>query len=150
MSESQKPDSSSLFTEWMESWSKAAEQFSGHPVLQHTQELMKQWQAVLRKMLEEWMRSDAFLSHIGKAMEASNLFRTQLNQVFEKHLGALRIPSTTDLQDLRSRLRTIDDRLEDLSGQVEEILSLLRAQVSASGPGGPVEGNAASGKEAVK
>jgi len=115
-----------MFSEWLSFWSRTAEQLSGNPVYQKSQDALRQWQTMLRGVLEEWVRSDTFLTQMGRTMENSNLFKAHFEKMLERQLAALHIPSTKDLEDLRGRLRVLDDRVEDIGEQVEALHADVR------------------------
>lgn len=87
------------------------------------------------KMLEERMSrsitklsgSDAFLEQMGKAMERSYLMRAQANRNLEKALASMRIPSTSDIDDLRELMLNLTDKVEALGFQMEEVVERMES-----------------------
>lgn len=85
----------------------------------------EQSQRWLAERLDKFVRSDAFLSQVGRAMEGSLVFKAQMDRWIEQSLRAMRLPTTGDL-DL------VFQRLDDLERRLASVEAKLKAKAPAA------------------
>lgn len=73
---------------------------------------LEQSQRWLAERMDKFVRSDAFLSQVGKAMEGSLVFKAQMDRWMEQSLRAMRLPTTGDLDLIFQRLDDLERRLD--------------------------------------
>ena len=71
--------------------------------------------------------SDTFLTQVGRAMERSFILRAQANRNMEKALASMRLPSTADMDDIRTLLLVLTDKVEAVGFQLDEAVDRLEA-----------------------
>jgi chromosome segregation ATPase len=107
--------------------------------------IARQGEDALGKLAQELLENSLVNSAIGKAFEA----RERAVQAQETAMGALNIPSATDIERLTRRLRSVSQRMEGIeeavdrldqrlatmsqSGALDERLSAVESQLSKLG-----------------
>lgn len=66
----------------------------------------------LSERIDRFVRSDAFLSQVGKAMEGSLVFKTYMDRWMEQSLRAMRLPTSADMDLMFARLDALERRLD--------------------------------------
>lgn len=62
--------------------------------------------------IDRFVRSDGFLSQVGRAMEGSLVFKAQMDRWIEQSLRAMRLPTTGDIDLVFQRLDALERRLD--------------------------------------
>jgi hypothetical protein len=79
------------------------------------------WEKTTSEALEMWLNSPLFAANMGKAIEKSSEFKKYLDEVIEKNLKNMRIPTKTDVDRILSTINNIEAKINDLMDKVEEI-----------------------------
>lgn len=124
---------------WMKFWSDVMAKFPGMAAataqqpqqtstMTPSEMLAKMQQAFLQawaRSLDEYMRSEAFLSMMKKSMEGALSFRQYMDEFMRKTLHAGQAPSRADTGDIMQFLHGFEarvlDQLADLSRRVEAL-----------------------------
>jgi hypothetical protein len=81
------------------------------------------WEKTTSEALEKYINSPLFALNIGKAVEKSSELKKYFDEVVEKSLKNLRLPSKNDIDRIHSAINTIEAKINDLSDMVEELRS---------------------------
>lgn len=81
---------------------------------------------------EQVLRSEAFLQAMKQGMDNALAWQHALNQVMQKGLAAMQMPSRTDAEHLAVLVRGMEDRLLDRLSEIEQRLERIE-----SGPSRP-------------
>jgi hypothetical protein len=79
------------------------------------------WEKTTSEALEMWLNSPLFAANMGKAIERSSEFKKYLDEVIEKNLKNMRIPTKTDVDRILSTINNIEAKINDLMDKVDEI-----------------------------
>ena len=79
------------------------------------------WEKTTSEALEMWLNSPLFAANMGKAIEKSSEFKKYLDEVIEKNLKNMRIPTKTDVDRILSTINNIEAKINDLMDKVDEI-----------------------------
>ncbi len=79
------------------------------------------WERTTSEALEMWLNSPLFAANMGKAIERSSEFKKYLDEVIEKNLKNMRIPTKTDVDRILSTINNIEAKINDLMDKVDEI-----------------------------
>jgi len=85
------------------------------------------WEKTMSEALEMWLNSPLFAASMGKAVEKSAEFKKHLDEVIEKSLRNMRIPTKTDIDRVLSSINNIEAKINDLTDKVDEIKASKRA-----------------------
>jgi hypothetical protein len=94
------------------------------------------WEKKVTKAAEKLAQNDLYLNFAGRMMERS--FRTHKESVraLEEFWHLFRLPTSTDVVDLREQVHHLNDQVEAMSAQMELLLEELEAMKGQSkGPG---------------
>jgi hypothetical protein len=95
------------------------------------------WEKGVTSAMGKLAQNDVYLNVVGKMMEQT--FRTHAHSVraMEDMLHHLRMPTVTDVVDLREQVHHLNDQVEAMSAQLELLIEALdasrRRKPSASG-----------------
>lgn len=81
------------------------------------------WEKTTSEALEKYINSPLFAVNIGKAVERSSELKKYFDEVVEKSLKNLRLPSKNDIDRIHSAINTIEAKINDLCEMVEELRS---------------------------
>ena len=96
------------------------------------------WEQAVTGLMSKLATNDRYLRFAGRGLEASFRARKNMIDVAEEMLHFARLPSVTEVNELRNQVRVLGDRLEVTTGQLELALGLLERieeRVVASGEG---------------
>lgn len=79
------------------------------------------WEKTTSEALEKYINSPLFALNIGKAVERSSELKKYFDEVVEKSLKNLRLPSKNDIDRIHNAINTIEAKINDLSEMVEEL-----------------------------
>jgi hypothetical protein len=87
-------------------------------------------------LLDRLARNDTYLNLAGRMMEQTFLVQAEGARSAETLLHAMRLPTASDLSEVRDQVRKVGDQVEALSLQIEFILEQLEASQKTKGEGG--------------
>ena len=93
------------------------------------EKITKQGEDALGKLAAELLENPILTGALGKAFDA----RERAAQAQEVAMGALNLPSASDLERLTRRLRSVSQRLEGIEDAVDRLDSRLEGAAKASG-----------------
>lgn len=85
------------------------------------------WEKTTSDALEMWLNSPLFTANMGKAVEKSSEFKRYLDEVIEKSLKNVRIPTKTDIDRVLSSINNIEAKINDLTDKVDELKTSKQA-----------------------
>lgn len=77
------------------------------------------------RVMEKLATNDTYLNFAGRMMERSFRAQSKVIRAREDALRAWRMPTTTDVDDLRAELRRLNDQVEATSAQLELVIEAL-------------------------
>ncbi|MCH8815293.1 MAG: hypothetical protein IH957_09405 [Chloroflexi bacterium] len=80
----------------------------------------------------EVMGTDAFSRVAGNYMDGYSVMQRTLNQGMERYLNTFNLPTHSDIVELGDRLRTIDERLTTIEGNLRTVAEKAGLEPSAS------------------
>jgi hypothetical protein len=89
--------------------------------------LFNRWETSTTALFERLSRNDTYLNLVGRMMERSFVLQAESVRSAEIMLHAMRLPTVTDLTDVRDQVRKTSDQIEALSLQIEIVLEQLEA-----------------------
>lgn len=89
------------------------------------------WVRSTSEMLDEMMRSPQFAAAMGKALESSLDFKKRLDELIESSLKGLRLSTSSEVIELSSRLRALEQQVHGFSQKLEELKAHLPSQGKA-------------------
>jgi len=87
---------------------------SGEQMVQEYEKLYNSWVESSQKMLDEIMRSPAFGSYLAQSVSSSMDSRKMVENMITQNLKNMGIPTRTELEEIRTELKNITDRLDSL------------------------------------
>jgi hypothetical protein len=81
------------------------------------------WEKTTSEALEKYINSPLFALNMGKFVEKSSELKKYFDEIVEKSLKNLRLPSKNDIDRIHSSINTIEAKINDLSEMVEELKS---------------------------
>jgi uncharacterized coiled-coil protein SlyX len=88
----------------------------------------------LTKVIDRIGQSDTYLDLVGRRMSKKFQSRVRKNSMQENLLRALRLPSSTEVANLRRDVRSLHDQMEALTTQLEVVLESLDKKQSPPTP----------------
>lgn len=88
----------------------------------------------LTKVIDRIGQSDMYLDLVGRRMSKKFQSQVRKNSMQENLLRALRLPSSTEVANLRRDVRGLHDQMEALTTQLEVVLESLDKKNSPSTP----------------
>src|SRR5919109_2545835 len=79
------------------------------------------WEKTMSEALEMWLKSPLFASTLGKTIERSSEFKKYMNEVMEKSLKNMHVPTKTDIDRVLSAINNIEAKINDMWDKVDEI-----------------------------
>ena len=81
------------------------------------------WEKSTSEALEKYITSPLFALNIGKTIEKSSELKKYFDEVIEKSLKNVRLPSKNDIDRIHNAINSIEAKINDLSEMVEELKS---------------------------
>lgn len=81
------------------------------------------WEKTTAEALEKQINSPIFALNLGKAVERSSEFKKYFDELVDKGLKNMRLPSKSDIERIHSAINTIEAKINDLSDMVEDLRS---------------------------
>lgn len=89
----------------------------------------------LTRIIDRVGQSETYLDMAGRAMSKNFQSRVQANSMQENLLHALRLPTSSEVANLRRDVRSLHDQMEALTTQLEVVLeSLEKKQANTAQP----------------
>lgn len=85
------------------------------------------------KHCDEFLRSEQFLEMLKQSMDASMLFRQQINQFLTRCLEDAQVPSRTDSDSLMRVMRSVEERVLDRLDSLEQRLEQFEKTAASNG-----------------
>jgi hypothetical protein len=87
----------------------------------------------LTRVIDRVGQSETYLDRVGQAMSKNFQSRVRTNSMQENLLSALRLPTSSEVANLRRDVRSLHDQMEALTTQLEVVLeSLEKKQTNAA------------------
>jgi hypothetical protein len=90
-------------------------------------QVFKTWEAKTAQVMDRLARSEVFLSKVGKALERSFVFKTQMDRLVEQSLRNMRLASLSELESVHKRIDEVDRRLDAIHTKLDTLLSQREA-----------------------
>ncbi len=81
------------------------------------------WEKSTSEALEKYINSPLFALNVGKAIEKSSELKKYFDEIVEKSLKNVRLPSKSDIDRIHNAINGIEAKINDLSDMVEELRS---------------------------
>jgi len=88
----------------------------------------------LTQVIDRLGQSDAYLDLVGRTLSKRFQSRVKSNTARENLLHALRLPTSSEVSNLRRDVRSLHDQMEALTAQLEVVLESMEKQQSAATP----------------
>jgi hypothetical protein len=79
------------------------------------------WEKTTSEAVEMWLKTPLFASTVGKAVEQSSEFKRYVDQVMERSLKSLQLPTKGDIDKTLAAINKIEEKINDLIEKVEEL-----------------------------
>lgn len=84
----------------------------------------------LTSVIDRVGQSETYLDVVGRALSKSFQSRVRSNSMKENVLHALRLPTSTEVANLRRDVRTLHDQMEALTTQLEVVIEAIEKKPS--------------------
>ncbi|MGH7273898.1 MAG: poly(R)-hydroxyalkanoic acid synthase subunit PhaE [Nitrospiria bacterium] len=81
------------------------------------------WVRSTSEMLKEMMGSPQFAAALGKSLQGSLDFKKRLDESIESSLKGFRLPTSSDVTELSSRIRALEQQVQGFAKKMEELES---------------------------
>jgi polyhydroxyalkanoate synthesis regulator phasin len=88
----------------------------------------KTWSGAMSEAVSSKGFADTMAQQLEGSLSAAGLMRRQMNELMERYLQQVNLPSRNDVAGLAEHMTRFEMRLDDLEDKVEQILELLRSQ----------------------
>lgn len=92
----------------------SGQSISGEQMIKEYETLYNSWVDSSQKMLDEIMRSPAFGTYLARSVSSSMDTRKMVENMIMQNLKGMGIPTRTELEEIRTELKNITDRLDSL------------------------------------
>jgi hypothetical protein len=118
---------------WEKTMSEAIEMWTKSPLLNkheanekadpmsHYKRFYETWEKTTSEALEMWLKSPLFAANMGKAIEKSSEFKKYLDEIIEKSLKNMRMPTKSDIDRVLLSINNIEAKINDLTDKVDEL-----------------------------
>jgi hypothetical protein len=86
----------------------------------------------LTQAIDRLGQSETYLNFVGRSMSKRFQSRAKANSVQENVLHALRLPTSSEVANLRRDVRSLHDQLEALTTQLEVVIESMEKKQSTS------------------
>ena len=86
------------------------------------------WEKGVTGAMAKLAQNDLYLNVVGKMMERSFRAQAQSVQAMEDMLRLFRLPTASDVVDLREQVTHLNDQVEAMSAQLESLIEALEAE----------------------
>ncbi len=88
----------------------------------------------LSRAIDRVTGSSTYLQVSGALLRRGSLLRRRRSALLEKTLHSLRMPTSTEVDDMRDQVRRLGDQVEALGSQLERVARLLEREHAAEPP----------------
>ena len=92
-------------------------------IVEYYKKFYETWEKTTSEALEKYINSPLFALNMGKFVEKSSELKKYFDEIVEKSLKNLRLPSKNDIDRIHSSINTIEAKINDLSEMVGELKS---------------------------
>ena len=79
------------------------------------------WEKTMSEALDIWLKSPLFAATLGKTVEKSSEFKKYIDEVMERSLKNMRLPTKSDIDRVLSSINNIEAKVNDLSDKLDEL-----------------------------
>ena len=79
------------------------------------------WEKTMSEALDIWLKSPLFAATLGKTVEKSSEFKKYIDEVMERSLKNMHLPTKSDIDRVLSSINNIEAKVNDLSDKVDEL-----------------------------
>ena len=112
---------------WTKNLDKSVKNEGDKPIdfssVEYYKKFYETWEKSTSEALEKYINSPLFALNIGKAIEKSSELKKYFDEVVEKSLKNVRLPSKNDVDRIHNAINGIEAKINDLSDMVEELKS---------------------------
>ncbi len=90
------------------------------------------WEKSMSEALEMWLKSPLFAASAGKLIEKSSGFKKYLDEVMERSLNNMRLPTKNDIDRVLASLNNLEAKINDLWDKIDELKTGGRATTKKS------------------
>ena len=92
------------------------------------------WEKTMSEALEIWLKSPLFAATIGGTIEKSSEFKKHLDEIMEKSLRNMHLPTKSDIDRVLASINNIEAKINDLWDKIDELKSSAKASPRKSAP----------------
>ncbi|MCH8028598.1 MAG: hypothetical protein IH874_01530 [Candidatus Dadabacteria bacterium] len=81
------------------------------------------WEQNLSEALESWLKTPYFSATVGKGIERSSELKKYFDQVIERSLKTMHMPTKGDVNKALAAINKIEEKVNDLIDKVDELNS---------------------------
>jgi Poly(R)-hydroxyalkanoic acid synthase subunit (PHA_synth_III_E) len=112
---------------WRKNLDKNIENEDDKPIdftnIEYYKKFYETWEKSTSEALEKYINSPLFALNVGKAIEKSSELKKYFDEIVEKSLKNVRLPSKSDIDRIHNAINGIEAKINDLSDMVEELKS---------------------------
>jgi hypothetical protein len=90
------------------------------------------WEKTMSEGLEIWLKSPLFAATMGKTIEKSSEFKKHLDEVMERSLKNMHLPTKNDIDRVLGSINNIEAKINDLWDKVDELKPSAKASPKKS------------------
>lgn len=79
------------------------------------------WEKTMSEALEIWLKSPLFAVTMGKTIEKSSEFKKYLDEVMEKSLKNMHLPTKSDIDRVLASINNLEAKINDLWDKIDEL-----------------------------
>lgn len=98
------------------------------------------WERNMTRAMEKLAQNDTYLSLAGGMMQQGFRAQAQWIEITEEMLRAMRLPTASDMHEVRDRLRQVSEEVEALSSELEVAVEALERIEKKLANGAPAHG----------
>lgn len=85
------------------------------------EEFSKSWEKLMTRTMEDAMRSSAFTDAMGRTLRSSLDMKKGMDDLMERAIAAMHLPSKKDCEELTSRLSSVEATLRRVSDKIDAL-----------------------------
>jgi poly(hydroxyalkanoate) synthase III subunit E len=90
------------------------------------------WEKTVSEALEIWLKSPLFAATMGKTIEKSSEVKKYLDEVMEKSLKNMHLPTNSDIDRVLASINNIEAKINDLWDKIDELKSSVKSSPKKS------------------
>lgn len=79
------------------------------------------WEKTTSEAMETWLKSPVFAANMGKAIERSSELKKYLDELMEKSLKNMHLPTKNDIDRVLASINNIEAKINDLWDKVDDL-----------------------------